>query len=868
MGDNELNGTPEGVTPDGASEQNAASQLQDQQNAGQYGQQTNQQYGQQTDQQYGQQTDQQYGQQTNQQYAGQYGQQTNQQYAGQYGQQTNQQYAGQYGQQANQQYAGQYGQQANQQYAGQYGQQTNQQYAGQYGQQTNQQYAGQYGQQTNQQYAGQYGQQTNQQYADQYGQQMTQSTYDQTMNMYGDQAHKPETPKKRKGIKIAIISVVAALIVIAALVVVYLVFLKKTPKEVVEDAMENTAKELENGNISGIVGANDFDLDNIEFNSQVSLDNVSGAEALSGTQIECNGCTAFGDSNDFKISGSMTAAGEKATAEILSIGNKIYFSSPELLTKTLVLDANTIMSELGGTEAGAGGTVDAEALTKILDEKFIPAVDKFKDSMVYERVGKESFTDANGKTVNAEHYTITISTGSINDLSNAIVDCLNEYVDSNISDDMVAEMNISKDQIKQSIGTIPSLVGAVFTKDIVTDVYINSGKVVHIDSEYDIAAAGVTLGVTVDHMGDGDVTSDTKMVVKLEYGSQMNVTFDCAYKNKKSGDKTEVTADYTLSADVNGESQAFTGSTVFSYDEKSGAIDGSSKVTANSEDIEMTYSGTLADVKKGKSFSLNDLKFNLSVSGQEFVALSGSMSVAESKSKISAPADSDVVDYSVLQGEEAQQYINTESAEKIISAWGSLFESADAGLPLGKKDDGDDDGSTDPTEEASTEAATEATTEAITEAATDDVDYSKEVLAIGDKTVKINDPKGYERSYGSSYSISLNDTKGGAYVIYSANEYADAKTYLKTLKETYKDMEDENTKIDSVTDSKVKAKDGTEVICLEAQMTVYDMKSTDITFIYPLGDGSIVCSISYWEEPDNIDIQKLCDTFIGAMEIK
>lgn len=137
MGDNELNGTPEGVTPDGASEQNAASQLQDQQNAGQYGQQTNQQY------------------------------------------------------------------------------------------------------------AGQYGQQTNQQYVDQYGQQMTQSTYDQTMNMYGDQAHKPETPKKRKGIKIAIISVVAALIVIAALVVVYLVFLKKTPKEVVEDAMENTAKELE-----------------------------------------------------------------------------------------------------------------------------------------------------------------------------------------------------------------------------------------------------------------------------------------------------------------------------------------------------------------------------------------------------------------------------------------------------------------------------------------------------------------------------------------------------------------------------------------------------------------------------------------------
>ena len=791
------------------------------------------------------------------------GQQANQQYAGQYGQQ-NQQYAGQYGQQ-NQQYAGQYGQQANQQqYTGQYGQQ-NQQYAGQYGQQANQQqYAGQYGQQANQQqYAGQYGQQ-NQQYAGQYDQQMNQSTYDQTMNMYGDQAHRPESPKKRKGIKIAIIAVVAALVVIAAFVVVYLVFLRKTPKEAIEDAMENTAKELENGSINGIVGAEDFDYDNIEFNSQWTIDNMSGAEQLNGTQLELNGATSFGDSNDFKLDGAMTAAGETATAEIFAVGNKIYFTSPEIFTKTFVLDANSIMSELSGSEAGAGGTVDAEALSKLLDEKLDPALEKFKDAMIYEKVGKESFTDANGKSVSAQHYTITITTEAIGDLTNDIVDCLNNYVDSNMSDDMLSDMGISKDQLKQTMGTLPSVIGAVFTKDIVSDVYVSGNKIVHIDSAYDIAAAGVTLGVTLDFMGDGDVTSNTKMVVKLEYGSQMNVTFDCAYKNKKSGDKTEVTADYTLSADANGESQAFTGNTAFSYDEKSGAIDGSSKVTANSEDIEMTYSGTLADVKKGKSFSLNDLKFNLNVSGQEFVALSGSMSVAESKSKISAPADSDVVDYSVLQGEEAQQYINMESAEKIISAWGSIFESADAGLPLGKKDDGDDDDSSDPTEEASTETATEAATEA----ATDDVDYSKEVLVIGDKTVKINDPKGYERSYGSSYSISLNDTKGGAYVIYSANEYADAKTYLKTLKETYKEMEDENTKIDSVTDSKVKAKDGTEVICLEAQTTVYDMKSTDITFIYPLGDGSIVCSISYWVEPDNIDIQKLCDTFIGAMEIK
>ena len=848
-----MNGTPDGVnfdgnTPEGGNQQVAAGQQANQQYAGQYGQQTNQQYA-------GQ-----YGQQANQQYAGQYGQQANQQYAGQYGQPANQQYAGQYGQQANQQYAGQYGQPANQQYAGQYGQPANQQYAGQYGQQANQQYAGQYGQQANQQYAGQYGQQANQQYAAQDQQPAGQTTYDQTINMYGDQAHKPETPKKRKGIKIAIISVVAALIVIAALVVVYLVFLKKTPKDVVEDAMENTAKELENGNLGDIVGSEDFDLDNIEFNSTLNIDNVSGAEQLSGTQVEWNGCTAFGDSNDFRLGGSMTAAGEKATAEILSVGNKIYFSSPELFTKTFVLDANSIISELGGSEAGAGGTVDAEALTEIIDKKLKPAMDTFKDSMVYEKVGKENFTDANGKSVTAQHYTVTITTDSINDLANAVVDCLNEYIDSNISDDMVSEMNISKDQIKQSVGTIPSLVGAVFTKDIVTDVYIDNGKVVHINSDYDIAAAGVTLGFTVDLMGDGDVTSDSKMVVKLEYGSQMNVSFDCAYKSNKSGDKTDVTADYNLSATANGESQEFTGNTSFSYDEKSGALEGTSKIAVDSEDIDITYSGTLADVKKGESFSINDLKLNMNVSGDEIIALSGNLSVAEKKNTLTAPSDSDVVDYSVLQGDDAQQYINTDSAEKIISAWGDLFATSDAGISIGKKDDGEDIDITEPD--------TEEVTDATTETSTEDTDYSKVVLEVGDKTIKINDPKGYERSYASSYSISLNDTKGDSYVIYSANDYTDAESYLKTLKETYKGMEDDNTKIDSMSDSKVKAKDGTEVICLETQMTSYDMQSTDVIFIYPFGEGSIICNISYWKVPDKIDVQKLCDTFIGAMEIK
>ena len=121
---------------------------------------------------------------------------------------------------------------------------------------------GQYGQE-------QFGQQTSGQYGQQFDLMAQNSMYDQTVNMYGDQAHRPETPQKQRGIKIAIIAVVAALVVIAALVVVFMVFVKKTPKEAVKSAMENTAKELENNNIAGVIGIDDIDADKLDVQSVV-----------------------------------------------------------------------------------------------------------------------------------------------------------------------------------------------------------------------------------------------------------------------------------------------------------------------------------------------------------------------------------------------------------------------------------------------------------------------------------------------------------------------------------------------------------------------------------------------------------------------
>ena len=741
-----------------------------------------------------------------------------------------------------------------------------------------QQYAGQYGQQqygANQQYAGQYGQQqydANQQFADQYGQQMNaqQSVYDQTVNMYGDQAHKPESPKKRKGIKIAIIAVVAALVIIAALVVVFFVFIKKSPKDAVKDAMENTAKELENNNIAGIVGADDIDVDKLDVQSDFTIDKVAGDGQLDGSTFTFDASTAKSDGqNSFKLGSSMTLAGETVSADVVMIGQTLYMSCPDLFTKTFSFDMNSVMAELDSKDAGAGGSVDSEALQKIIDEDLKPAADKLAESITYEKVGKDEFTNANGKTIKADHYTVTITTDAIDEFSQALVDCLNKYMDSNLSDDMMDQMGVTKDQLKQSIGTIPSLVSAVMTKDAVANVYVENDKVIRVDWDYDLAAAGVKISFTADYMGDGNVTSDAVTKIALTYGSDVNIELKSESKTDTSGDKISTDKKYTLSAMSGGESQEFTGNVTSDYDKNSGKMSGSISVDVQGETAQAAFEGVLADVKKGESFSINDAKLTVTVSGEDVLQCSGNLKVAEKDNKIEAPAAGDVVDYSVLNSDDVDQYINMDKMEKIVSAWSEIFDSVSVDSRLDGKF-GTDSKDTEEEEPETTEAATteEATTEKSNDS-TEEKDLSKVTLSLGDKSVKINDPKGYERSYASEYTISYNDEKGDVYASYSTYTHYSASDLVKNMKDTYTEYyNDENSKVNEMTDGTVKAKDGTEVTYLVIQLTSYDMDRTEVLLVYPTGEDVVTCSISYWDKVDKVDAQKLCETFMDAIEIK
>ena len=96
------------------------------------------------------------------------------------------------------------------------------------------------------------------------------------------------------------------------------------------------------------------------------------------------------------------------------------------------------------------------------------------------------------------------------------------------------------------------------TKDAVANVYVENDKVIRVDWDYDLAAAGVKISFTADYMGDGNVTSDAVTKIALTYGSDVNIELKSESKTDTSGDKISTDKKYTLSAMSGGESQEFT----------------------------------------------------------------------------------------------------------------------------------------------------------------------------------------------------------------------------------------------------------------------------------------------------------------------
>lgn len=689
----------------------------------------------------------------------------------------------------------------------------------------------------------QYGQQPdmNGQYA-QYGQQpypyQRDAVYQQTTDMYGDQSFKPESPKMKKGIKTALIATISVLAVVAACLLVYFLVLKKTPREAVEDALENTSNEVKTSGIAGDIAFDEFDKDNLDIDTGLTIENYDGSDNLSDLQITAGWQNS---EENFDVNASMSAGGQTLSYNMKCVDNIIYYTVPELMTKYVMMDEQDII------EDDEDYITTEESLTDYIEDRLEPLNDKLKEAVVYEKAGREEFTNENGDTVKAVRYTVTIPEEAVGDYASDIEDLLNEYVDSVLTDEALEKLGVSRSDIKQSIGAIPSSVGAVVTDDIVIDVYVKGGKAIRIETGYEISAAAMSAELVIDCMGDEQVTSDTKASLVLE-SADGSVSVDYSYTSDTDGDKTTDNSEAVVS--VSGEDYIRYTCTN-TYNSSTGDMSTDASVGAESEEIGFSISGKLADVKKGESFRLEDMKLTISNNGEECLALSGWLEAGQGDGDITAP--SDTVDYEDFEESDGADYIDAAKLEEILQGWSEILETV--GLGYTDYDYLDDNYADDDTDDYLDDY-------------TDDYsqDYSDTSMSFGDRLVEINDVAGYYVSYASDYSVYLASEDN---VWYDVTYYSEEGSTIDECSTYYDLSYDSDTEVLEQLEGTAMAPDGTEVTYKAAKRISYDTDIYDAVIYYPAEEGVIVCVIDFWEyEDEDIDINNLINTFIGAIEIK
>lgn len=496
-----------------------------------------------------------------------------------------------------------------------------------------------------------------------------QGGYDQQyMNMYGDQSYKTESPEKQKKIRTAIVASVVALVAICVVLLVVVLVIRKSPKKAVELALRETLEDVADNSLLGVLGLGEMNWSKGELSVDTTIDSVEDFDKISGSKF---GITAKTDvtKNTFELTGLATIGGEEATATISCVDNTIYLSSPELLSNAFALNLEEVASEM---EEKAGVTADSateSGIMDIIENSIVPAVEDFADSIEYERVGKESFTNADGESVKATYYTVTIPSVAFSAMGNALMDAANEYVAESVTDEMLEDMNITRSQLTQLIGMIPSVVNTVLKHDVVVNVYVNGGKLVHLDFSYELASLDVTLDVVADFMGEKNVATNAVVSADLTYQSELAGTFKIVTASAENSNITVTNTNYSLMWNAGDDSEYVSATTKFAYNERNKSFNEEMSAYIDDDTYALNFSGTVGDVDKGDNFDLTISQLSVLVNSDTLFSASGNISANNDKVEIEAPSSAEIVEYSALKDDMGIQYLNKEGVARILSAW-------------------------------------------------------------------------------------------------------------------------------------------------------------------------------------------------------
>lgn len=606
-------------------------------------------------------------------------------------------------------------------------------------------------------------------------------------NIYGDDisgGYEIMEKKSKKGLIIGIS--VAAVVVIAALVTGLYFILRKTPEEIVKNAMKDTfAETREKGYslLNDTLGLSEFSTEKADSEVTFTVDECIVPE-YKGIGMTGYASVDATDEDDVKaaMGGKLEIAGESLSTDIKFVDSVLYYTIPELSDKTFKLTADDLVAIIQDAassydgSAVTGSDIDYSELYKKFKEVSETARKNFNDKITYERVGSESITLNNGKSVKTKKYTMTIPKNSIKEYVNEYVTAVVDYADENVTDEQWDELGITKENFEQFANMVPAYFGMLITKDIVVDYYIADGKIVKLSSSYKVSGfMQFQITLDVDFMGDKFVTNDVHGELAMSAGgddSETSVTYIYDRTSETKDGKWTVNDKATMvlddDPDTEAESMSFESEQVF--DSSTNDLTYTGKVTSTSTDdgIVFELDGNYSDINKGKSYTFNLNKFSMTdVDGEVALSVSGTSKVGDLGKTIEADPSAVKFDPNELDKGKLEDIIDKWDKELGLSA-----------LDVGVVQDGllgDSDQTSSDNEEDTADAE-------ISDEDFDDTEYQGIAMKTSSGyTIDIKEPGDYSRSYASEYTIDLyNYDADPSDIYYSWDTYSSIEDVMKT----------------------------------------------------------------------------------------
>lgn len=687
-------------------------------------------------------------------------------------------------------------------------------------------------------------------------------------NIYGDDISGGYEIKEKKSKKGLIIGIsVAAVVVIAALVTGLYFILRKTPEEIVKNAMKDTFAETQEKGYSLLndtLGLSEFSTEKADSEVTFTVDEciVPEYKGMGATGYASVDAT---DEDDVKaaMGGSIEIAGESLSTDIKFVDSVLYYTIPELSDKTFKLTADDLVaiiqdaaSSSDGSEV-TGSDVDYSELYKKFKEVSETAEKNFNDKITYERVGSESVTLNNGKSVKTKKYTMTIPKNSIKEYVNEYVTAVVDYADENVTDEQWDELGITKENFEQIANMVPAYFGMLVTKDIVVDYYIADGKIVKLSSSYKVSGfTQFQITLDVDFMGDKFVTNDVHGELAMSAGeddSAATVTYIYDRTAETKDGKWTVNDKATMvlddDPDTEAESMSFESEQVF--DSSTNDFTYTGKVTSTSTDdgILFEFVGNYTDINKGKSYTFNLNKFSMTgVDGEVALSVSGTSKVGDLGKTIEA--DPNAVEFDPDE-------LDKGKLENIIDKWNE--ELGLSALDVGVVQDGllgDDDQTSSDNEEDTEDAE-------ISDEDFDDTEYQGIAMKTSSGyTIDIKEPAGYSRSYASEYTIDLyNYDNDLSDVYYSWDTYSSVEDNMKTDLDSKVDIYGSDS-VNVIETGSVELANGRTAQYQITSITLYGSMVYYYDFYVNLeGDEYYTATVTSWESADLL--QDIVDTFLS-----